>query len=94
MLLSDTGQLYTWGSGLATGHGRRGSRIPALVPTLEDEQIVEVSCSVSHTMCATSNGVVYMWYDTQIDSYVWYRKILICANNSVVYSWHNAFINR
>lgn len=62
--ISDSGQLFTWGSGLfgRLGHGDAASRTyPKLVQALADQQVVSVSGGLWHTLASVRDGSVYGW---------------------------------
>lgn len=62
------GELYTWGRGTygRLGHGNSDDKLtPNLVQALEDYKIVDVALGSgdSHTLCVTSEGLVFAWGD-------------------------------
>lgn len=60
------GELYVWGRGeygrLGLGDTSGSSRLkPHKVPGLENCHVVHASAGGTHTMCLTSEGLVYIW---------------------------------
>jgi hypothetical protein len=60
------GGLYTWGKGLAIGHGGN-NETQRLVPTkvtgggIEEEVVVQVAAGGNHSMAKTVSGELYSW---------------------------------
>jgi hypothetical protein len=60
-VVMQSGQLYTFGSGDATGHGTRDPQnVPKLVAALHGKQVVSLSTN-AHGMAITGDGECYIW---------------------------------
>jgi alpha-tubulin suppressor-like RCC1 family protein len=61
------GGLYTWGAGLATGHGVDDDTTQWLVPTkvtgggIDEAAVVQVAAGWSYSMALTATGKLYAW---------------------------------
>ncbi|XP_045760290.1 probable E3 ubiquitin-protein ligase HERC2 isoform X8 [Maniola jurtina] len=63
-VLTDGGQVYTWGKGdgYRLGHGNlESTTIPKLVEALQGIKIVDLSLGMSHGIALSSEGVLYAW---------------------------------
>ena len=65
-ILPSSGELYTWGRGeygrLGLGDKSGSTRLrPHKVPGLEEHQVVNASAGGTHTMCLTSEGLMFIW---------------------------------
>ena len=62
LLLSDNGELYSWGYGIlgALGHGdTRTQHMPKRIMYFKDQRVIDVSCGEQHTLAVTNDGRVY-----------------------------------
>ena len=63
---TQSGQVYSWGSG-ACGELGRGSRkdasAPALIETLGREKVEKISAGRAHSLASTADGFVFAWGD-------------------------------
>jgi hypothetical protein len=70
--LNDRHRVFTWGDNSSGVLGRLDSiekRLkPAIVNTLKDTDISDLSCNTYHTLALAINGQVYEWGDTIITS--------------------------
>ena len=59
--------MYTWGNGMATGHGDENPYTLHLVPKmvtgggLRDAAVVHVAAGVHHSMALTATGELWTW---------------------------------
>ena len=63
-LLSERGQVYTFGIGSRgeLGHGYLGSeQFPVLIETLEPVRIIQIASAFWHNVALTEQGDVYVW---------------------------------
>ncbi|CAK1599489.1 unnamed protein product [Parnassius mnemosyne] len=63
-VLTDSGQVYTWGKGdgYRLGHGSLESfKIPKLLEGLQGVKVVDLSLGASHGIALTSEGALYAW---------------------------------
>mmetsp|Transcript_35250 Transcript_35250/g.58918 ORF Transcript_35250/g.58918 Transcript_35250/m.58918 type:complete len:956 (+) Transcript_35250:97-2964(+) len=61
MALTDTGQVYTWGTG-NIGHGKEGRHsTPLLVAALSAFKVQQIASGLDHMAALTDNGELYMW---------------------------------
>lgn len=63
-VLTDNGQVYTWGNGegYRLGHGNMDNiKIPKLVEAFQGLKIVDLSLGPSHGVALTSDGNLYAW---------------------------------
>ncbi len=72
-LVHKTGQLYTWGVGIAgrlgldtteQGNPQADTSKPRLVQGLAERPVIRVSCGYSHTGAIVAGGDLYMWGST------------------------------
>ncbi|GAM25008.1 hypothetical protein SAMD00019534_081830 [Acytostelium subglobosum LB1] len=64
MLLTDTGQVYSWGlcSYGKLGHPtKRDIAIPSPISAFRNKQIISISCGKDHSLALDEIGVVYSW---------------------------------
>jgi len=65
VIISDIGQVYTFGYGnqgqLGLGKGITNSVVPAVVNDLIGLVVIGAACSFAHTMCLTDKGDVYVF---------------------------------
>jgi alpha-tubulin suppressor-like RCC1 family protein len=64
ILLSNTGELYSWGYGIlgALGHGdTRTQHMPKKINHFRGQRIIDVSCGEQHTLAVANDGQVYGW---------------------------------
>ena len=66
-LLTQSGQVYTFGDNTAGQLGQRGEdeSYPTLVNTLSGIRIVQISCGTTHMGALDGNGNVYLWGSEQ-----------------------------
>ncbi|XP_052754599.1 probable E3 ubiquitin-protein ligase HERC2 isoform X2 [Galleria mellonella] len=63
-VLTDGGQVYTWGKGdgYRLGHGNLETiKVPKLLETLQDIRIVDLSLGASHGIALSSEGALFAW---------------------------------
>lgn len=67
-IVTETGQVWTWGEGLEGNMGSHGDhsdpskkQTPRIVEKLEMAFIVQVACGGAHTVAVTDNGMIYSW---------------------------------
>lgn len=65
MALTDSGRVYSWGTGDCgqLGHGPQQKRclVPTLIAVATDERFVTISASENHSVALTDDGRVYTW---------------------------------
>ena len=64
VILSDSGDLYSWGYGIlgALGHGdTRTQHTPKKIKYFKSQRIIDVSCGEQHTLAVTADGKVHGW---------------------------------
>ncbi|KAL1528475.1 hypothetical protein AB1Y20_009819 [Prymnesium parvum] len=64
VLLDESGQLWSWGSGDdgVLGHGdTRARREPTKCAALAEQQMLSVACGSRHTLALASDGTLYSW---------------------------------
>ncbi|XP_045542472.1 probable E3 ubiquitin-protein ligase HERC2 [Papilio machaon] len=63
-VLTDTGQVYTWGKGERhrLGHGNADSvHDPKLVEALQGVKVIDLSLGATHGIALSSDGALYLW---------------------------------
>ncbi|KPJ06671.1 putative E3 ubiquitin-protein ligase HERC2 [Papilio machaon] len=63
-VLTDTGQVYTWGKGERhrLGHGNADSvQDPKLVEALQGVKVIDLSLGATHGIALSSDGALYLW---------------------------------
>jgi alpha-tubulin suppressor-like RCC1 family protein len=64
-LVTEHGDVYTWGDGrkgqLGLLSGPSLTQVPRLVDSLTSVHIVQVACGMAHTVALADNGVMYSW---------------------------------
>lgn len=64
-LVTEHGDVYTWGDGRKgqLGHPNEPSQkqVPKLVKSLSSVHVVQVACGSAHTICLTDTGVLWSW---------------------------------
>ena len=65
IVLTENGQLFTWGDKfegqLGLGKGIASALVPTRLRLPNDELVVEVACGYEHTLALTASGKVYSW---------------------------------
>lgn len=71
MALSETGEVFVWGTdqqgclGLGTGLGRGGVEPrPRVLRELQLYRIVQISAGATHSGCLAADGKAFLWGDT------------------------------
>ena len=59
--IDSKGRLLTWGKGEYLGMSTADRYKPTILKDLSSKVSVEVCCGDSHTLCLTSEGIVYAW---------------------------------
>jgi len=64
LVLTEAGQLYSWGYGEFGVLGLSGAtvaRVPQIIKSLSDKVVSQVACGEYHTLALTNTGDVYAW---------------------------------
>jgi E3 ubiquitin-protein ligase HERC2 len=66
-VVTNNGEIFTFGQGRfgKLGHGNSDDKlVPTLILALKSHKIVDVACGDSHTLCATDQGKVFVFGDS------------------------------
>eukprot|EP00501_MAST-03F_sp_TOSAG23-6_P002659 GSMAST32.ASY1.ANO1.2805.1 assembled CDS len=66
MALTSDGVLFSWGDGFdgRLGHGYvQNTDVPVVIESLRNENIIQISAGIAHSMALTGDGTLYTWGD-------------------------------